>query len=266
MSLKSLFKKSISKKEELMAGLKGGEYLSDIDNLADQILSNEPILKYRYKDFDLYINNEVASIYHITKSTSKMEKLANTCTPTEAGVMFDVGANNGLFSYFFKIKNPTTHAFLFEADQKLIACIEKNMLKFEQYTIINKAVSDKDGEISFFINEESAQTNSIYLEAVLPFSQRDKIREVKVPSVSIDNFILQHNIASIDVFKIDIQGSEFAVLNTNPHTLNIIETALVEICFLMPDTIPLIQLMNSKFTKYEPIADIIMGADLKFYN
>lgn len=266
-----LFKKNDSNKtgnkfENIVLSLQSEKRLINVKRIAEQFYSNEPIIEYQYKDDILYIINEEASIYHIVHSTVKLEKLALAVQEKENKVMFDIGANVGLFGYFYKKRFPNASSFLFEPDEKLLLVIEKNMNRFDNYQIINSAISNYDGEVDFFYNPFSSQTNSTEIEALLPFLEEGKIKKSKISCRSLASFCDEYNIQRIDTLKIDIQGGEYKALVHSKEMLKNTKEVLVEICFLMPDTIPLVGLMEKYYKNCEPINDIIMGADLKFFN
>ncbi len=257
----NFFKK---KESNTIVYLKKDLNLKHLNQIEEQIKSNEKIIEYNYKDDKLYIVNEEASLYHIVNTTSKLEKLANSIVSNEVDIMFDIGANVGIFGYFFKKKYPNANIFLFEPDKKLLPIIEKNLSKFIKNTIINSAVSDFNGEIDFFYNPNSSQTNSTEIEALLPFIEKKHIIKNSVPCTTLNTFCKENQIYQIDVLKIDIQGGEYRALKSSEETLKFTKEILLEVCFLMPETIPLINLMYQHYKNYKPINEIIMGADLKF--
>jgi FkbM family methyltransferase len=245
--------------------LKKEKNLSNIRELADQIHSKEPVITYRYKDDVIKIINEQASLYHIVHTTSKMEKLAEACMIIDEGVMLDIGANIGLFTYFYKKRNPNVQSYLFEPDKRLIPIINANLSSFGNFEIINKAVGEKNEVIDFYVNPQSSQTNSFLIESITPFLNKNDILFIKIESINLKDFCLQKKINTINTLKIDIQGSEFPVLSASEQVLDITQEAIIEICFLMPNTIPLIKLVDKHFQKSAPITEIIMGADIKFF-
>lgn len=256
------FKKK--KESETILYLKKELNLKYLNQIEEQLKSNQEIIEYHYKDDKLYIINEQSCLYHIVNSTSKIEKLANSIVSNEVDVMFDIGANIGLFGYFFKKKYPNANMFLFEPDKKLLPIIEKNLQKFTKKTIINSAVSDFNGEIDFFYNPNSSQTNSTEIEALLPFIDKNDIIKSTVACTTLKSFCEKSKITAIDVLKIDIQGGEYKALKSSEDILGFTKEVLLEVCFLMPETIPLINLMYQHYKNYDPINEIIMGADLKF--
>lgn len=236
-------------------------------DVAEQFIANKPIINYVYKGHSLFINNENSALYHLVNSTSKIEKLVDSIHLSECKVALDIGGNIGLFTYFLKKKFPEAKVYIFEPDDRLFPVIENNLKGFKNCEIVSLAVSDKDNdEINFYINPKSAQTNSTIKEAVTMFEGENGIIYKKVQTITIDTFIKQKNLKEIDVIKIDIQGSEFTALENAPLALENTKVLIAEICFLMPNTIPLILLLNKYFENHVPVCPIIMGADLKFYN
>lgn len=241
-------------------------HLRDLEQIAKQIHDRVPVIAYRYKEHLIHIINEESAIYHIVHTTAKMEKLAGASTAQNGGTLLDIGANIGLFTYFYKKKNPLSRVYLFEPDKRLVPVIKKNLEGFNNYEIIEAAVSDIDGELTFFTNPNSSQTNSTEYEAVVPFASEQSIVKTTVRSIKLSTFCNDRQIRHISTLKIDIQGGEYLALDSSKELLKIADEALVEICFLMPNTIPLIKLMDNYYKKHQPISEIIMGADLKFYN
>jgi len=264
--LNTIINKLRLKEDSHLAYLKKEPLIKYPERICEQLRSNIPIIEYHYKDDLLYIINEAASLYHIVNSTSKLEKLANAVKMDANGNILDIGANVGIFSYFIKKKFPSANLFSFEPDKKLIPIIKKNLSQFNNYHIIEAAISSYDGEIDFFYNIDSSQVNSTEIDALLPFTTKDQMQNNKVNCKTIVSFCKENNINSIDVLKIDIQGGEYKALKSSESVFKITNQILIEICFLMPEAIPLINLVSNYYKKQEPINEIIMGADLRFFN
>ena len=264
--LNSIINKLGLRKDQQLTYLEKASAIKYPKRIIEQLRSNESIIEYHYQDDVLYIINEPASLYHIVNSTVKLEKLSNAIEVAPQGTIFDVGANVGIFAYFIKKKFPSANLFCFEPDKKLIPNVRKNLSQFKHYQIIEKAVTNYDGEIDFFYNVDSSQVNSTEIDALTPFTTSDKMECNKVNCITIDSFCKENNITTIDLLKIDIQGGEYKALNASENVFKITKQMLVEICFLMPETMPLINLVSSHYTKNEPINEIIMGADLRFFN
>ncbi|GMV78095.1 MAG: hypothetical protein AMXMBFR79_12280 [Chitinophagaceae bacterium] len=264
--INSIINKLRLKRDPTLTYLRKEPNLKLTERIYEQLRSNEPIIEYHYKDDILHIINEPASLYHIVNSTSKLEKLANSININDDATVFDIGANVGIFSYFVKKRFPSAKLFSFEPDKKLIPIINKNLYPFKNYHVMEVAITDYDGEIDFFYNIDSSQVNSTEVDALTPFTTIEKMKSNKVKCRTISSFCQEHNIKNIDLLKIDIQGGEYKALKASENIFGITNQMLVEICFLMPDTIPLINLVSKYYKKHEPVNEIIMGADLRFFN
>jgi FkbM family methyltransferase len=246
--------------------LKSNNNLKNPESILQQIQNGDKIIKYKYKNHTLHIFNEAATIYHIVNSTEKLEKLAASCEINDEGVCLDIGANVGLFSYFYKYFNPNSTIHLFEPDERLIPVIELNMLTFQNYFIHNIALANHNGKESFYINNQSSQTNSKNKECVEIFGTGEQIKEIKINATTLKSFVNSKNIKNISCLKIDVQGAEYEILADSPEILVTTKQLLLEVCFLMEDAIPTINIVSPYFKNSTPINSIIMGADLKFYN
>jgi FkbM family methyltransferase len=251
---------------ELIKQLSNNNLISNPEKIAKQIADNVKIIKYKYKNHTLYIFNEPATLYHIVNSTEKLEKLALACRQNSSGVCLDIGANVGIFSYFYKYYNPQATIHLFEPDSRLISAIKMNLENFDKCFIHEIAISNNTGNKSFYLNNKSSQTNSTIKDNVTLFASNDDIEKINVETTTLEKFLTVNQITSIDCLKIDVQGAEYEILNHSKTILGNIDQLLLEVCFLMEDTIPTLNLVSSYFIKSKPINSIIMGADLKFYN
>lgn len=246
--------------------LRHAKGLKNASRIEEQLNEKVDIIRYEYKDDIIYILNEPTALYHIVHTTPKMEKLGESCSIIERGVMLDIGANIGLFAYYYKKSNPKVKAFLFEPDQRLHQIIKLNLSNFQDFELIGKAVGVTTGKVDFYINPNSSQTNSLIIEAVTPFLEPTSILHKQVEAISLHDFCLLAKIEAIDALKIDIQGGEYDVLKAYEDVLKLTREALVEVCFLMPKTMELLTLLGKYYKNSAPVNDIIMGADVKFFN
>jgi len=232
-----------------------------------QLILNKQTIKYKYKKHSLYINNDsINSVtYHIINSTPKIEKMVSKIDSCKTAV--DIGANNGIFSYFLKKKFPDAVVYVFEPSDILQKIISQNLESYEKIILEKKAVSDIDGEISFFINPLSEQTNSLNKESVIKGnikSLNKEIIEVKVPSCTLNSYFF--NIDSIDVLKVDIQGAEYLMLKGANTIMPKTKMAFFEVSFLDEKVFNATDELRKYYTNFEVVNDVKMGADIMFYN
>ena len=149
--------------------------------------------------------------------------------------IFDIGAFNGLDGLLLSILNNKTKVYAFEPNPFLIRKIKKNKkilekkLKFKinNYELIPKIVSDKNGKLNFYITKNFA-TSSILKpkkkldeywvknseKSIKDISDFLKIKKkILVQSLRLDNFCFSRGINQILYIHCDTQGNDLKVLN-----------------------------------------------------
>jgi FkbM family methyltransferase len=253
-------------KVSILNELKKEPNILNPDEIVEQITDKKKMIRFLYKNNTLYYPNEPSLIYHLVNSVRKIENLVNSIDE-ECKIVLDIGSHVGLFSFFLKKKFPDSFIYLFEADEKLIPVIHKNLQFTKNFEILNLAVSDKDnGMATFFINPQSTQTNSTIKEAVTIFEKEENLILKNIKTVTIDSFCKMKNIDKVDVIKIDIQGGELKALEKASDTLFKTNILLAELSFFVSDTYELLTFIKKYYKKDQAINDVFMGADIKFYN
>ena len=162
--------------------------------------------------------------------------------------VFDVGCYRGSFtekvSKLFEKKK--IKFYLFDANQNVKKYIAKLIkLKNVQYNEI--ALHNKNGKAVYHHNDSFESSGSslstiIKNDSFWVFSRKMILKlfflstkgfsNYSVQTITLDNFAKKNKIKSIDLLKIDIEGSEHLMLQGAKKTLkeNKIKTILVEIC------------------------------------
>jgi len=143
-------------------------------------------------------------------------------------VYLDLGANIGYFSLLAsRIVGPKGKVFSFEPEPRNFSCLVKNK-ELNGYTQMNpfqKAASDKDGKTTLYICPYDTGHHTIrQSEGITSYEtnakfDKDRITAVDVPTISIDAFLKEQNIAEVDLIKIDVEGAEFLAINGMKETL-----------------------------------------------
>jgi FkbM family methyltransferase len=123
------------------------------------------------------------------------------------GCFFDVGANYGLLSFGLAGRHGSNIDFhLFEPNLKLVDIIARSQRRYERMRCrVNPvAVSDCAGEVRFSIVEEQTGVSHI--------STADEAGGIVVPAITLDGYIAETGIDSVDLLKIDVEGFELTVL------------------------------------------------------
>ena len=162
-------------------------------------------------------------------------------------VIFDVGCYRGIFTKTMLnlVKKRKYKFYLFDINKNVKKYIT-NLLKLRNVYYNEIALSNKNGIANYYYNSfcESAGSSlsSIVkndakwnfsrklIFKILFQSSKDFIK-YQVSTITLDNFIKKNEIQSIDVLKIDIEGSEYELLKGAKTTLknNKVKIILVEI-------------------------------------
>ncbi len=116
-------------------------------------------------------------------------------------IVIDVGANIGYYTRLFSnLVGPTGQVYAFEPDAENWKYLVHNVRNIENIKIFNMAVTDKVGTVDFY---HVIGATGIHTILQVPDSEK-RI----VPSVSLDYFISNNEIAQVAVVKIDVEGAE----------------------------------------------------------
>lgn len=130
--------------------------------------------------------------------------------------IFDVGAHEGETSLLYNkvFKHPSIYSF-----EPFLPSFEKlkdSVKSFDNVQIFNTALSNFSGQVDFHVNKSSA-TNSL-----LPTSSDGKKNwgenllettdTIKISSITLDDFVEKFKIDTIDILKIDTQGTEYEII------------------------------------------------------
>ena len=183
-------------------------------------------------------------------------------------VIFDIGAYKGDWTKMCLKIFPKSKFYLFEPQDYLSNFL--NSFKNKNIVYENILFGDKDDkEVKFY----QFRTSS----SVLKFGEN--IPSIKKRTTSLDNYIKENKIETIDVLKVDVQGYELNVLKGAISSLRIIEILIIEVSFLeiyekSPLAIQIIEFLDkNNFQifdivdfKYRPLDDNLFQVDMFFIN
>lgn len=125
-------------------------------------------------------------------------------------IVFDCGANIGLFSLIAAARHANVYAF--EPVPAVISHLEKAKEIYPDIRIIGHALSDRTGTARISLSNGANTGNSL----VLPVKGSDSI---EITTTSIDEFVALRNIDRVDFIKADIEGAERLMLAGAQDTL-----------------------------------------------
>lgn len=118
----------------------------------------------------------------------------------------DVGACYGFAILPFT--NQDTKIYMVEPDENNLEILSDMWSNTSQIKIIDKAISDHNGTIKFYLEDDLTVVSSIFETNALGNDQGRRAVEVQsiTPNVLIENFIDE---PEIDLMKVDIEGAEY---------------------------------------------------------
>lgn len=127
-------------------------------------------------------------------------------------VIFDIGANTGIYSLVAKCLNPGACVYAFEPVPKIFSKLEHNAaINNYDLNLENLAVSDFCGGCEIY-DTHGAHSYSASLDA--RFLQGAHVTHaVQVTSIRLDEYIKAKNIDGVDLLKIDVESLEAQVLD-----------------------------------------------------
>ena len=187
------------------------------------------------KFFYFVLNYFLSNSFHkqITKLVKNEKKL----------VIFDVGCYRGSFtkSMLDLIGNRKYKIYLFDINKKVKKYISY-LLRLKNIYYNEVALSNKNGKANYNYNKffeaaGSSLSSLVKNEAMWNFTRklvllsRKEFVTYKVHTITLDSFVKKNKIKSIDLLKIDIEGSEHLMLQGARKTLkkNKIKSILIEI-------------------------------------
>jgi FkbM family methyltransferase len=230
-------------------------------------LLKSPSIEFSIGGRVLYLPNEPYALRHLLDSVPKIQSLIAAIPDENIEIIFDIGANAGIFSALARSRWPHARIFAFEASPSMCKFIKKN-ISDQNFEVIDRAVSNRDGEkIDFFIRNDAQQTNSTIREAVTQFgSENNQNQVLTVQTVTVDDFCARKNLNKIDVLKVDIQGGESSMLEGSKRMLPYIRHLLIETSYLDPDPLRLLQTLYGAYRSARAVNFVVSGADMHFYD
>jgi 2-O-methyltransferase len=160
--------------------------------------------------------------------------------------ILDIGSCEGLDSIKYSRLFPNAKIFAFEPMEKNYSLLEKNILKFKATSIqpFKIALSNNNGTADFFISSGKPEGTGEdetwdYGNKSSSLLQPDKIKDeiawlqfkekVTVETIMLQTFCATHNIQSIDLIHMDVQGAELMVLEGAQSLIQKIKVVWLEV-------------------------------------
>lgn len=172
------------------------------------------VIGIKVKSVKIYLPISNETIFIRKKSKDKetfkeifFRKIYNIDLPISPISIIDAGANTGFASLFFKLKYPNSNIVALEIDDDNCKMIHQNLKNKKSIEIIKKGLFNKHSY--FKIEDPYNATNSLIIRNV------DNKNDYDVESITVADIMENKGWNHIDLVKIDIEGSEKDVFESN---------------------------------------------------
>jgi FkbM family methyltransferase len=120
----------------------------------------------------------------------------------------DLGANVGQAALWLRSVFPDARIVSVEPDPETFAKLQRNLGHDPRVTLQNAAITARDGGVSMVREPNSSWGTRI--------STSSAPAAVQVAGVSLDSLLTEHDVARVDLLKVDIEGLEHEALCDSP--------------------------------------------------
>lgn len=161
--------------------------------------NNIGILKYE---------NDIVSGEHFLVTRVLKKNLGNIERP----VMFDIGANVGMYSIMLAKEFPVASIYAFEPNINTFNQLVDNVGSLAKCINAGMGEEEKAEKIFTYSDNLASSHATIYREAFRAFYKRNDVVEIDFQLTTLDLFCEQEKITGVDFLKIDTEGNELNVL------------------------------------------------------
>jgi FkbM family methyltransferase len=172
-----------------------------------------------------------------------------------AETVFDVGAHVGFFSLLAGLANPNAQVFAFEPLARIHARLARNVALngLANVRSLCAAVGATAGVQEFYFpDEDEPVSSSLRSDMLLAHLPAGTVRHVPVSVVTLDQIVAQHNVARVNLIKLDTERTEHEVLAGGRATLARDRPEII--CEVWPDA-----------GNQRPLEEILRPLDYRFY-
>ena len=177
-------------------------------------------------EYPIYLRNNTTDVWLYREILEKREY--NFFAKEEPKYIIDAGANIGLTSIYFANKYKDAKIIAIEPEEENYKLLKINTKKYPNVITMKAALWNTSGEISLFdvgFGDYSfmVETNA---SALKPSTKNIKCL---TKTVTVDEIMRDFNIDSVDILKIDIEGSEKEVLESCENWIDKTKCIIVEL-------------------------------------
>lgn len=142
-------------------------------------------------------------------------------------VIFDIGAHTGLFALHAMDYLPQAHVHAFEPHPDHLKRLRehKRINGLDAMSIVAAAVSTDNALVDLHCTRSPLGATTIASKSLL-LGRRSTMR---VHGISLDTYIEENDIRTIDLMKFDVEGAEVAVLAASPRTFALVQRLFIRV-------------------------------------
>ena len=134
------------------------------------------------------------------------------------GVMIDIGANHGM--YTTQMAKKATKVYAFEPHPDNLKKLEEACKGCDNIIINPTALSNKRGTCRLFLSKNNPGGHSISVRVADVGKWTHTIDNyIEVPTITLDDYCIEHDVTGITAIKVDVEGAEEYVLAGMYQTL-----------------------------------------------
>lgn len=153
-----------------------------------------------------------------------VEKIYDNLDIDNCKVVFDVGANIGLWTKYILTRN-AKKVYCFEPNITAISNLKRNFNGNSNVVIDTNAISHENKQFTLYVSDENSLISSFFNTN----KGGNRNREYLVDAITFDDVFKKYNISDVDLIKIDIEGSEFEIFNNlTPNVYDKVKSFLIE--------------------------------------
>lgn len=120
--------------------------------------------------------------------------------------IIDAGANIGISSLYFLCKFPKATIYAFEPHPEVFEKLQRNVTGYDRIKPYNLALSNTEGKVDLYLSNDSIGSS---------LNEREGSNCIQVDSATFSGLLKELNLLEVDIFKFDIEGSEFDLFTSD---------------------------------------------------
>jgi len=188
---------------------------------SDLVIEKNKLIKFHPKQlkYPVYLRNNTSDIPTLYQVFYEMEY--DIDYKFEPKVIVDCGANIGLAAVYFKNRFSNSKIISIEPEKSNFDLLYENTKNYENIHLLQRGIWNKDTNLKI---ENIGLGHWGFVTTETEEESRDTIK-----SISIDSIMEKYNLDHIDILKIDIEGSEKELFESNYDWMDKVNCIFIEL-------------------------------------